>query len=84
MLSPYVVLFVNALLRQARRSFRFIAAGQSGQSMVEYAILAAPFKNIYAEIGTTWASSVAPSYSFAKRRAARSRIAGSTTADASS
>ena len=24
----------------------------------EYAVLAAPFKNIYAEIGTTWASSV--------------------------
>lgn len=41
MLSPYVVLYVNAILRRVRRFSRFVTASQPGQSMVEYAILAA-------------------------------------------
>lgn len=41
MLTPYVALVLNALLRRMRRSGRFIAAPRPGQSMVEYAILAA-------------------------------------------
>ena len=41
MLAPYVVLYWNALLRRLGRFSRFVAADQPGQSMVEYAILAA-------------------------------------------
>ena len=41
MLSPYVVLFVHAMLRRTGRIGRFIASAQPGQSMVEYAIHAA-------------------------------------------
>ena len=41
MLTPYVVLVANALLRRIDRISRFIAVSRPGQSMVEYAILAA-------------------------------------------
>lgn len=41
MMTPYVVLLVNALLRRLDRFGRFVAAAHPGQSMVEYAILAA-------------------------------------------
>jgi Flp pilus assembly pilin Flp len=41
MLTPYVVLIVNALLRRIGSLSRFVTARQPGQSMVEYAILAA-------------------------------------------
>ena len=41
MMTPYVVLLVNALLRRMSRLSRFVAAAHPGQSMVEYAILAA-------------------------------------------
>ena len=41
MLTPYVVLFWNAFLRHGRRFARISASAQNGQSMVEYAILAA-------------------------------------------
>ena len=41
MLSPYVVLLVHALLRRIGGFRRYVAVGQPGQSMVEYAILAA-------------------------------------------
>ena len=41
MMTPYVVLLVNAILRRLGRLGRFVAATHPGQSMVEYAILAA-------------------------------------------
>jgi Flp pilus assembly pilin Flp len=41
MLLPYVVLVVNAFLRKTGGVRRYIAVSHQGQSMVEYAILAA-------------------------------------------
>ena len=41
MMTPYVVLLVTALLRRLSRLGRFVAVARPGQSMVEYAILAA-------------------------------------------
>ena len=41
MMTPYVVLLVTALLRRLSLLGRFVAVARPGQSMVEYAILAA-------------------------------------------
>jgi len=41
MMTPYVVLLFNALLRRMGRLGRFVVAARPGQSMVEYAIVAA-------------------------------------------
>ena len=41
MLSPYVVLFIHALMRRIGGLSRYLAVRHAGQSMVEYAILAA-------------------------------------------
>jgi Flp pilus assembly pilin Flp len=41
MLTPYVVIYANALMRKMGGVSRRLAVSQSGQSMVEYAILAA-------------------------------------------
>ena len=41
MLLPYVVLAIHALLRKTGGFRRFVVASHQGQSMVEYAILAA-------------------------------------------
>lgn len=41
MLSPYVVLAIHALLRRTGGVRRYFTVGHRGQSMVEYAILAA-------------------------------------------